>query len=56
MATMTNNFEQTNIIVVNGVKMTLTEWKQIKLAAMPQNKPKKAHKQVTAITILPRGN
>ena len=53
MATMTNNFEQTNIIVVNGVKMTLTEWKQIKQATKPQSKPKKAHKQVTAITILP---
>jgi hypothetical protein len=50
MAT-TTNFEQTNIIVVNGVKMTIKEWKQTR--QQTNNKHKKAQKQVTEITILP---
>lgn len=53
MAYTTNNniFEQSNIIFVNGVKMSISEWK----AMHKQNKqPKKAQKQVTAITILPQ--
>lgn len=56
MAYITNNniCEQSNIIFVNGVKMTISEWKAIHQQNKPTNKPKKVQKQVTAITILPQ--
>lgn len=56
MAHTTNNnrFEQSNIILVNGVKMTISEWKAILQQNKPTNKPKKVQKQVTSITILPQ--
>lgn len=50
--TTTTTYEQTNIIIVNGNKMSIKEWKLL-LRQTNVTKTKKAYKQVTAISLLP---